>query len=218
MELETRPYFLKRLFPYLKSGEYFRLQIDRESTSYITWYKDTVHIIKLIRNKLQELKLDSKNLVITDATGNVGGDTLSFAKYFKFVQSVEIKEYIAEYLRNNIRVYGFTNVTVFNDDYTQINLSQDVLYMDPPWGGASYKDKKSLTLSLSGVPLEHIINDVDKKTKLIVLKLPLNYDICHLMKSIIFRKVSIHNITKMLVVIIETNVLSGAQAFDDTYS
>ena len=81
----------------------------------------------------------------------------------------------------------------FNDDCTKVLADIDnhnIIFIDPPWGGKSYKSHNNLKLRLSNVSLETMCNhimdtSIMKHTpELIVMKLPTNYDIKHLYNTI----------------------------------
>ena len=58
-------------------------------------------------------------------------------------------------------------------------LKQDVIVLDPPWGGTGYKTKNELDLKLNNICITQIINQLfDKnKCKLVILFIPFNYNI-----------------------------------------
>ena len=80
--------------------------------------------------------LTGERVVITDATANVGGNTINFAKHFTRVNAVECNPKNYEALNHNVRLYKLRNVRTALADYTKIysDLKQDVVYIDPPWG------------------------------------------------------------------------------------
>ena len=175
----------KALFPPINPQKFDLLRIDEPSLSYMTYWKHADEISEKILNNLQERDLNARNLCIVDMTACVGGNVLSFAKYFKNVIAIEYIKERAEYCANNVKLYGFNNVQVINGDSVKlINSSETpekyhVFFMDPPWGGVDYKSKKKLHLTLGEVEIEDVCKSIfTKMTKmvLIVLKLPLNYD------------------------------------------
>ena len=122
---------------------------------------------------------DPNTATITDATACIGGNTFSFAHYFAKVNAVELDETRANMLTNNVKLLcEKNNVTVIEGDYTgQLSsLKQDVVFFDPPWGGESYSDRKSISLELSGKPLVEICRDLRGRTQFIVLTVPWNFD------------------------------------------
>ena len=165
---------IKKWFPRTNKHKY--LQIVKESIYSITHAADaellSIDIKKRVRN--------AHKLTITDATANVGGNTINFAKHFKRVHAVEINDLTCAALKNNIRVYGLDKkVSVHCASYTDIQnvLTQDVLFMDPPWGGLDYKSKSKLMLFLGDMPIYDIINNITKTPLLTVIKIPNNFDV-----------------------------------------
>ena len=71
-----------------------------------------------------------------------------------------------------------------------LNIKPNTIFIDPPWGGICYRKNDLLRLSLSDVPIEELVLDIFNKfrtinispldsysNRLVVLKLPKNYDI-----------------------------------------
>lgn len=203
---------LLRLFPYLEDKDKAsELKIDQDSMHYISIKEVANKISNIIKSHLQEIKLNYNNSIITDATAGVGGNTISFAKNFKFVYSVEIDKTRSEYLLNNINVYNLKNVKVINDDCLNvINKidNHDVVFIDPPWGGRSYKDFKMLKLNISNISLETLCNNIFDKQKMkctpniIVLKLPVNYNLRYLYQKIMSSKIYFYDLKKMFIIVI----------------
>jgi predicted RNA methylase len=120
------------------------------------------------------------NKTIADLSGNVGGDTIRFGMNFKEVDSFELNSENFEALKNNVEVYDLKNVTLHLGDATKLfNKKVDFLYIDPPWGGPDYKDKKKLVLKFGSDDLNVYLTTIlqqEWKPKYIFLKLPSNYD------------------------------------------
>lgn len=198
---------IARIFPILKNFSNFsKIQIDDDSFCYITIREIAEIISKIICYHLLEYNLNPQKSTIIDYTAGVGGNILSFGKYFKSVYAIEIDELRADYLKNNIGVYGFKNITVVNkcaiefNDMDLITLNPNVIFVDPPWGGSNYKSNENLTLSLGNIQMEELVINIAKKysehytqivdlnpkeknnnynNKFIILKLPKNYNIEH---------------------------------------
>ena len=148
-----------KLFPKKeKTNTNLELMSDEVGRYSISLPKDAEIITSLIEYHINKLELLSQNLIITDSTAGIGGNTISFSKTFKNVNSIEIEKKRFGFLKNNINYYNLNNVNLLNCDYLNIleNMIQDIVFMDPPWGGRGYKKKSSLTLKLSGVPLDEI--------------------------------------------------------------
>lgn len=232
-----------RLFPYLTGdkNKASQLQIDDESLSYISVREFADKITNIIVEHLTKMGMDLDEVYITDATAGVGGNTISFAKKFKNVTAIEIDKKRFDYLKNNLSIYNLNYVKTVHDNCLNVidQLDhQDVVFIDPPWGGKSYKKHKSLRLSLSITDnhnpppcseldqkkeeqlvqeheeqmkqteqeaqegdneqikdIETVCNDLFNKEKtisppkLVVFKLPQNYDLHHFFKVVTNKKI-----------------------------
>ena len=155
-----------------------KLKLTKESFYSITPWVEADNITKKI---IKYISKPVSDIVITDATANVGGNTISFYNYgIKNVNSVEIDSLTCDYLKNNLEIYGYDTNNVICDDYLNIkdSLEQDCVFFDPPWGGKNYTNVKVLDLYLGKTNVTDIIFDLftENKTRLVVLKAPLNYN------------------------------------------
>lgn len=157
---------------------------------------------KVICNLISK-HVGSNDITITDAMACIGGDTLSFSQTFKNVIAVEMDKIRFEYLKHNMSLFETTNIEFINNDYVKIKntLKQDVIYIDPPWGGPDYKTKKTIKIKIGDETLESICHSIidQKICKWLVLKLPFNYDLTEFYKF----NYQIHNIKNYLILIIE---------------
>ena len=94
----------------------------------------------------------------------------------------------------NIKIYNLKNVNLKNNDYTKIikNLKQDVVFMDPPWGGPYYIFEKKIKLHLSNIFIEDIIPQIN--ADLVALKVPLNLDLNAIIGTSQFDKIFFYKI------------------------
>lgn len=206
----------KVLFPYLKNRNLSRaLLIDKDSVSYITTRKYSSQIAQIIGKHIVDTpKIGYKNVVVTDGTAGVGGNTITFGIYFGSVNSIEIDSLRYGYLNNNIAVFGLENIITYNDDCInklfQIT-NHDVIFLDPPWEteiSGSYKKYTNLRLSLGGVNIEllcrQLMNDqlMSRVPSLIVMKLPKNYDIKYFYSQMSDKKTYYYNLDKMIILVI----------------
>ena len=149
-----------------------QVRMSKESIKYSSFLDDAEKTSQLI------LKLCPSAKVITDATANVGCNTINFAKHFAHVHSVEKDPTEFTRLVPNIIAYGIRNVSVYNEDYTNIleDMKQDVVFIDAPVGGEKSKYFEKLVLCLSGIRVDDIANYLIKhnKAKMVVLKTPGN--------------------------------------------
>jgi 16S rRNA G966 N2-methylase RsmD len=159
--------------------DFKKLKINEEGKYSITRPYEAKQITKIISNQLLlKLRKHSRDCIITDATAGVGGDTISFSGTFKWVNSIEISSKNFKLLKTNCNQMELRNITLYNDDCLPIlpTLNQDVIYIDPPWGGVGYKENHNLQLFLSNFTINELIGLLSNKFKdvLIFLKLPLN--------------------------------------------
>ena len=178
--------YKKILFP-KANIDYNKLKMTYESTYSVTFPEDADTISKIIKKKYPNAKS------IVDMTANVGGNTLSFCKYFNYVYSIEIDKETSDYLKNNLELYKFKNYEVFNMDSQHFNKSADFYFYDPPWTGIFYKMKTNMSLYLGNK------NIVDIMKPNFCLKAPMNYNISELLEK--FGNISIYKIKNYLVII-----------------
>lgn len=208
--------YLEKLFPKIGSINVQNMKIDYNLISYITVPSESEKISKIIcENHMKKYK-DPILSVIADLTACVGGDTIRLCQSFGQVISIEIDNTRYEYLCHNIGQYHITNCVPINGDSTMIvNKLQnvDAIYVDPPWGGSEYKNKDKLTLNFGNVPLEKfILNCFDTELMqsspfLVILKLPTNYDLEYLYKTISNNlNVYLYKLRKINIVVAEKKV------------
>ncbi|OWZ13752.1 hypothetical protein PHMEG_00012866 [Phytophthora megakarya] len=117
-------------------------------------------------------------LVVTDGTACVGGNVLSFCDFFTHVNAIENDSTRVQMLRHNLQILHKTNAMCIHANYLDVmlELQQDVVFLDPPWGGPEYKDLDKVDLFLGGLPLHEICTQLQGNAKCIVLKVPSNFD------------------------------------------
>jgi len=201
-----------RLFPYLKNKDLgSKLLIDDESIHYISIREYAEKISDIIKIHTDMLDISKYNVIITDTTAGVGGDSISFAKNFKHVHSIEIDKLRSGYLKNNFEIYECNNITIYNDNCLNVvNKIEDhnVIFCDPPWG-LDYKKYTNVKLSLGTEPIELLCNKLmdntfmEKVPEIIVFKLPKNYDIVHFYKSLNNNNnIYYYDLKKMIILVI----------------
>ncbi|CAH6421513.1 mRNA capping enzyme [uncultured virus] len=201
-----------RMFPYLQNkSKLMQLKIDQESTHFISFRDHADKITQIIKQHVKKINCYCRDLIITDCTAGVGGNTLSFGHYFKFVNAIEIVKIRCQYLQNNIDVYDLKNIKIFNEDCTKIldKLEHNIIFVDAPWG-LDYKKFKNLRLNFGNQQLENFCIDLmnpnimKKIPELIVLKLPKNYDVLYFYKIISSknRQIYYYDLKKMIILVI----------------
>jgi 16S rRNA G966 N2-methylase RsmD len=174
---------MSRLFPKKDGVDFNNLLIDKEALTYITKPSDSEKITAFICDIMCRFNKQPQDITIVDATACAGGDTITFCNKFRIVIPIEENTMRYNHLFNNLSVYNIKNAYPILGDsllmIPQIQKSIDVAFIDPPWGGVSYKKHEKLELTFGGHDLDVAVKmlfDKKKEINLIVLKLPKNYD------------------------------------------
>ena len=83
-------------------------------------------------------------------------------------------------------------------------LNGDIFFIDPPWGGKSYKNFKYFFLKIGKLPLINVLNILYENTfKYVILKAPYNLNISLLVGSIKYQNMNVYKNSKknMLIII-----------------
>lgn len=161
----------EKIFPKVNNMD--KLQYDEEGLYSISRPEDANEISEIIINYT-----GNNNLNILDATAGLGGNTISFSKYFKYVKSIELDINRFNLLKSNVDLYNLENVELINDnciDHLKDN-NFDIYFFDPPWGGPDYKSQQNLNLTLGGMGLHNMLKLIEKD-KIVVFKVPFNYNV-----------------------------------------
>lgn len=153
-----------------------KLKFTAESKYSITPWREATIITEEIINFF-----GNNMITITDATANVGGNTIDFYNNkIQYINSVEIDKKTCKILINNLSVYGYKTCNVYNKDYLHIcmDLSQNCIFFDPPWGGSDYIKQDKIDLFLSEINIVDLIYKLllYNRAELIVLKAPRNFN------------------------------------------
>jgi len=197
---------MQKFFPYKRNVELNKLQMANNSAYSVT-KPNNAHQIQSILDKI----VPNKALVILDGTANVGGDTINFGlnPNVSKIISVEKNKDTFNKLVNNIKVYGLeSKVEAINGDIVQILEACtphhiDLLFLDAPWGGPSYKTANFLDLQLSGIKLYDVVKKAVKCNNIdfLVLKVPYNYNTKNLLKETTLTKIEIYKIKNYLLIV-----------------
>lgn len=167
--MDKRDFLFRFVEPPIRS----QLRLDEEA-----YYSTTD---QLTANKISKIiaRIVSADAVITDATACIGGATYAFAQMFARVNAIELDKGRYDYLRHNITILGMAHkVRCVCGDAMEICpvTRQDLIFLDPPWGGPEYKTMERVSLSLSGLPLSEVCRTFAPSTTYIALKVPTNFD------------------------------------------
>lgn len=185
---------LKKIFPYTHDITFENLQFDSIGLYSITLPAEATIITEIIET------YSGLEATITDCTAGLGGNTLSFATKFSYVNAIEIDNDRFPILTNNIAEYKYNNITLFKGSCLSIlpNITQDIIFVDPPWGGPSYKESKNLEIYLDNIEISELVTLFLNHCKILALKLPLSYDTSKIKGTVI-----IHKLKNMQLVIIK---------------
>tara|TARA_B110000483_G_scaffold37891_1_gene46682 strand:+ start:2278 stop:3873 length:1596 start_codon:yes stop_codon:yes gene_type:complete len=176
---ETNIFYLKKIFYPENKISYKNLKLYYDSFYSVTFYRDYLEIIKVIK------KYFPKEKIIVDACSNVGASTISLSFDFDKVIGIEIDKNRFKLLENNVNVYRKNNIKLINEDY--LNLSKKynnyLTFFDPPWSGIYYKIEKNIDLYLGKTNIKKCLN------KKYVMKAPFNFNYYD-MKNIHVEKLS----------------------------
>ena len=160
-------------------------------TDYLNIYT-TENQAKQINSLL--LKYTHDNITITDATAGIGGNSLQFCKCFKNVICIENNYNTFNVLKENLKNFQNSKCYICSFNYVKYMTKQDVIFIDPPWGGNDYKLKKKINLYLDNTDVIDIINTLYYRAYIIMLKVPNNFNIPECINLFWMHKV--HNIYK----------------------
>lgn len=168
--------YLDKYFPRMDSKQLEKIQYDDEGLYSITPPSTASTICNEILTRVS-----SSNAIVFDAFGGLGGNTFSFSSYFSRVIVSELSSDRFMMLLNNISVLGYKNITTYNGPFQELLgiINYDVIFLDPPWGGKDYKKNDKMTFDIDEIPLSVICFNIvsQKQCRLLVIKLPLNYDL-----------------------------------------
>lgn len=170
--------------------DYNKLQITPTSIYSMSKPKFAKKITEIVSKFLKVHNKTPGKSTITECCSNVGGDTISFAQKFHKVNAVELNNDEYKNLLNNIKVYKLLDkVNVINNDYTKVmkQLKQDVIYLDPPWGGPGYSKLNTIDMYLSNKNVVDIIYELllGEYTNFVIMKGPNNYNVNKLINKFI---------------------------------
>ena len=168
------------------------------------WITNT--ILHFFKNKNLE---NIHKMEIIDGTAGIGGNTINFAKHFSKVYAIEINKVHYEVLKNNLEALMINNVKIFLDNFLNIDTipnlkhKSNVFFLDPPWGGKSYKNYTFFNLKVGKLPIYSIINILhDKSFKYVILKAPYNLNISPIFANIRYENMSIHSNSRKNMILI----------------
>jgi len=187
------------------------IQTDQHGAlSFSAGYSNQMMCVHMM-DYFQRCKIGLKGLTITDASAACGGDSMQFLltktmqhgteRLFESVTSVEINKNRCSMLRNNMEVvkrafpdsaqstvicanYGAVIGVINQDNQGDVPyVTQDVVFIDPPWGGKSQDQSRSALTLYTVTKDPKLIKDFDGEELIIDYRLAIH----HLVQGIITR-------------------------------
>uniref|UniRef100_A0A6C0M284 Trimethylguanosine synthase n=1 Tax=viral metagenome TaxID=1070528 RepID=A0A6C0M284_9ZZZZ len=191
-----------KFFPLIEDELRSKLLIDDVGMYSVSTPKKADIISRIISDSIQK-RINPKKVVITDAMAGVGGNVISFSHQFGHVTAIELDHTRFKCMINNTRLFKCNNVSALQCNYLDIftKLKQDIIFLDPPWGGKTYKEHEKVELYIGKYHLYEFCQLIINQNccKILVLKLPINFNLESLTG---FRKMKIYDLRKMILVLI----------------
>ena len=181
----------RKIYSNVKKSDLDKLIFTEESLYSVSKIKGSKFLINVIKQYFNE----TKKVILTDATANVGSDSINLSYNLKKINAIELDDINYKALVNNINVLKVRNIETFNSDSNKIisKLKQDIIYVDAPWGGRDYKTKKKLDLFVGDFNISQFYFNNQDFAKLFIFKVPYNYNL-ELMQKV--AKVNVHKFMK----------------------
>nr|QBK88418.1 MAG: RNA cap guanine-N2 methyltransferase [Mimivirus LCMiAC01] len=172
---------LKKRFPYKKDVDLAKLQVTESSKYSMSTNKSSKLLVNIIRKYFP-----NNDIIVTEGTSNVGSDTVMLAMHFKKINAIELSDITCKALIHNIKVYKQDNVKIFCGTVLDVikETKQDVIYVDPPWGGPTYKQHKRLKLFLDNLEISEFYKVNKSRVKLFIFRVPVNYDFTYFFNEV----------------------------------
>ena len=164
---------------------------------------DQISARAIVQVLLKLSNIDSSS-VVTDATACIGGNTIEFARAFGHVQAIDIDSAKVHMLKHNLNLLELTqHVSVREADYCKVyhTIKQDIVFLDPPWGGKRYKRFEQVRLFLGEYDIADLAILLLEHTMHLVIKVPSNFDVKHFAQTV-HRRTRVVRITHKLMLII----------------
>ena len=175
----------KKLFNLPPKSDYSKLQMTAIGTYSIGQPDINKDLIRFIMECIKDVNLDLNTLTITETNGGLGGFSSALLQNFNNLNIVELNPTHYEIIQNNLEVYGYGDdptkkIIIFEQDYLNkmLELSQDIIIADLPWGGPNYINQSSIRLGFSNIDLAAVINFLlsHNKFKLFIFLAPIDYN------------------------------------------
>lgn len=196
----TKRLFLSR-FPYQEGIT----ELDVRMTNISRYSMTLPRVAEQVAEVIVACLGGKQDAVVTDAFAHVGGTAIAFARRFTKVIACELHPLHCDFLLTNIKTYGLLDrVEIQQGDFLELLTtpafqSQEAVFLDPPWGGPSYKYKQDFQYPLltGGTHIGQVVDKVfsQPSVKCVVLLAPANLDLVDL---------SVHTVNEFKIVALAT--------------
>ena len=192
-----------RLFCDLSRSLRERIQLDNVAAFSVTEMRVADKISQLLLSMASCGGVDVANdgIKIIDAFSCIGGNVLSFCKFFDHVVAIELDPERFKMLRHNVEVVWaeWTSGTMRQmhcadciDVLSRDNVCASIVFLDPPWGGMTYSKEESIEdFYISGKrSLREFVQGLGARFPIVALRLPVNYDVTSLAADMVTLEMS----------------------------
>jgi len=209
-------------FPPVPKPIILDMMVNMEGLYSITRKTTVWRIEEICQDLLGVPNLIDKTIVI--GTAGIGGEVMNLVNRVKHTWAYEYSPVQYSMLVNNIdlilryhngepsenytvdeKYYSNHNVELFNDDFT-LNVDKhdgDIMIVDPPWGGLSYKQKSHIVLKLCDICMIQIVNR--SNCSVYLFKLPFNHNLKMFQELEPTFKVVFYKMKKYIIVALKRN-------------
>jgi 16S rRNA G966 N2-methylase RsmD len=184
--------------------DYDNVDMTKEGWFSITYPADASTISHIVKQAYLNLNINlninlnenlnkKKEIIITDATSGIGGNVLTFSTFFNKVNAIELNNENYKALCHNMSLYNRSNIKFYNGDSLMLIpcIKQDIIFVDPPWGGRFYKQENFVNIKLGYLILPKLIQFLKLHAKIVAIKLPYNANLKGIYDQ--YKKIKIRN-------------------------
>lgn len=203
---------VRRLYPRYAACH---IKCDYEGLYSLTPQNESIIMAEIMADVCwQVLRLPASRTQILDGTAGLGGNVFGFMRLFAKVQALELDEKRYKLLQHNVKQIGCAEQAVQCVRGTVLKLFMHkrvpVVFLDPPWGGYSYRREKKLRLCIGKTPVPQLLRQWAQQRKrahptVVGLKLPTNFCLQLFEKDIEgapIRIYSTHRLSKMMLIVV----------------
>lgn len=194
-----------KLFIKPPNADYSKLQLTATGVYSIGQPDLSAELIKYIKINAEYANLNINELTITETNGGLGGFSIALANEFKNINIIELNPTHFSIINNNLHIYEYdkpnsATINMYNNDYLDVmlDINQDIIISDPPWGGKNFINQKALRLGFSNIDITDVINFLaaHNKFKLYIFLAPLNFDFNSFTRKIRATNINIQKIRR----------------------